>query len=60
LLKNMSSRAKAMIVEDMEVMGPVRLKHAEEAQQKIVNVVRQLEEMGEIVVARGGEEEVMI
>ncbi|HET9868957.1 MAG TPA: flagellar motor switch protein FliG [bacterium] len=60
LLKNMSSRAKAMILEDMEVMGPVRLKHAEEAQQKIVNVVRQLEEMGEIVVARGGEEEVMI
>jgi flagellar motor switch protein FliG len=60
LLKNMSTRAKAMIVEDMEVMGPVRLKHAEEAQQKIVNVVRQLEEMGEIVVARGGEEEAMI
>jgi flagellar motor switch protein FliG len=60
LLKNMSSRAKAMIVEDMEVMGPVRLKHAEEAQQKIVNVVRQLEEMGEIVVSRGGEEEAMI
>jgi flagellar motor switch protein FliG len=60
LLKNMSSRAKAMIQEDMDVMGPVRLKHAEEAQQKIINVVRQLEEMGEIVVARGGEEEVMI
>ena len=60
ILKNMSTRAKAMILEDMEVMGPVRLKHAEEAQQKIVNVVRQLEEMGEIVVARGGEEEVMI
>lgn len=60
ILKNMSSRAKAMILEDMEVMGPVRLKHAEEAQQKIINVVRQLEEMGEIVVSRGGEEEVMI
>ncbi len=60
LLKNMSSRAKAMIIEDMEVMGPVRLKHAEESQQKIINVVRQLEEMGEIVVARGGEEEAMI
>jgi flagellar motor switch protein FliG len=59
LLKNMSTRAKAMIQEDMDVMGPVRLKHAEEAQQKIINVVRQLEEMGEIVVSRGGEEEVM-
>lgn len=60
ILKNMSSRAKAMILEDMDVMGPVRLKHAEEAQQKIINVVRQLEEMGEIVVTRGGEEESMI
>jgi flagellar motor switch protein FliG len=60
ILKNMSSRARAMIMEDMDVMGPVRLKHSEEAQQKIVNVVRQLEEMGEIVVSRGGEEEAMI
>jgi len=60
ILKNMSSRAKAMIQEDMEVMGPVCLKHAEEAQQKIINVVRQLEEMGEIVVSRGGEEEATV
>jgi flagellar motor switch protein FliG len=60
ILKNMSSRAKAMILEDMDVMGPVRLKHAEEAQQKIINVVRQLEEMGEIVVTRGDEEASMI
>jgi flagellar motor switch protein FliG len=44
----------------MEVMGPVRLKTTEEAQQKIVNVIRQLEEMGEIVVARGGEEEIFV
>jgi flagellar motor switch protein FliG len=60
LLKNMSARAKAMIIEDMEVMGPVRLKNAEEAQQKIINVVRQLEEQGEIVVARGGDEGAMV
>jgi flagellar motor switch protein FliG len=60
LLKNMSNRAKAMIIEDMEVMGPVRLKNAEEAQQKIINVVRQLEEQGEIVVARGGDEGAMV
>jgi flagellar motor switch protein FliG len=60
LLKNMSARAKAMIMEDMEVMGPVRLKNAEEAQQKIINVVRQLEEQGEIVVARGGDEGAMV
>jgi flagellar motor switch protein FliG len=60
ILKNMSSRARQMILEDMEVMGPVRLKTTEEAQQKIVNVIRQLEEMGEIVVARGGEEEIFV
>jgi len=60
ILKNMSQRAKALIVEEMEVMGPTRLKNTEEAQQKIVNTIRQLEEMGEIVVARGGEEEVFV
>ncbi len=60
ILKNMSARARAMIQEDMEVMGPVRLKATEEAQQKIVNVIRQLEEMGEIVIARGGEEEIFV
>ncbi len=60
ILKNMSQRAKALIIEEMEVMGPTRLKNTEEAQQKIVNTIRQLEEMGEIVVARGGEEEVFV
>ena len=60
LLKNMSTRARAMIMEDMEVMCPVRLKNAEESQQKIINVVRQLEEQGEIVVARGGDEGAMV
>ncbi|HTB22094.1 MAG TPA: flagellar motor switch protein FliG [bacterium] len=60
ILKNMSQRARALIVEEMEVMGPTRLKNTEEAQQKIVNTIRQLEEMGEIVVARGGEEEVFV
>ena len=60
ILKNMSSRAKALIIEEMEVMGPTRMKNTEEAQQKIVNTIRQLEEMGEIVVARGGEEEVFV
>jgi flagellar motor switch protein FliG len=60
ILKNMSSRARQMVLEDMEVMGPVRLKTTEEAQQKIVNVIRRLEEMGEITVARGGESEVFV
>jgi flagellar motor switch protein FliG len=60
IFKNMSQRARALIQEEMEVMGPTRLKNTEEAQQKIVNTIRQLEEMGEIVVSRGGEEEVFV
>jgi flagellar motor switch protein FliG len=60
ILKNMSQRARQMVIEDMEVMGPVRLKTAEEAQQKIVNQIRRLEEMGEITIARGGESEILV
>ena len=43
----------------MGIMGPVRLKDVEEAQQKIVNIIRKLEEQGEIVVARSGEDELV-
>ena len=45
-----------MIREDMDFMGPVRMKDVEEAQQKIVNVIRKLEDSAEIVIARGGGE----
>lgn len=58
--KNMSERAVGMLKEDMEFMGPVRLRVVEEAQQKIVAVIRRLEEAGEIVVGRSGEEEVLV
>ncbi|MCK9224429.1 MAG: flagellar motor switch protein FliG [Candidatus Muirbacterium halophilum] len=58
--KNMSKRASAMLVEDMEFMGPVRVKDVEEAQQKIVNIIRSLEEQGEVVISRGGEEEIVV
>jgi len=51
----MSKRMAEMVKEDMEFMGPVRLKDVEEAQQKIVNVIRKLEDAGEIVISRGGE-----
>ena len=44
----------------MEYMGPIRLKDVEEAQQKIVNIIRKLEVQGEIVVARGGEDEILV
>jgi len=58
--KNMSKRAVEMLKEDMEYMGPVRVRDVEEAKQKIVNVIRALEEAGEIVIARGGEEELIV
>lgn len=58
--RNMSKRAAAMLEEDMDFMGPVRVKDVEEAQQKIVNVIRSLEEAGEIIIARGGEEELIV
>jgi flagellar motor switch protein FliG len=58
--RNMSKRASDMLKEDMDFMGPVRVRMVEEAQQKIVNSIRALEEAGEIVIARGGEEEIVV
>jgi flagellar motor switch protein FliG len=60
IFKNMSKRAAQMLKEDMEFMGPVRLKDVEEAQQKIVAIIRSLEDKGEIVVARAGEDELVV
>jgi flagellar motor switch protein FliG len=59
IFRNMSKRAAGLLREDMEFMGPIRLKDVEEAQQKIVNIIRKLEEDGEIVVARAGEDELV-
>jgi len=58
--RNMSKRAADMLREEMEYMGPVRLRDVEDAQQRIVNVIRKLEEAGEIVIARGGGDEVIV
>ena len=60
VFKNMSSRAADMLREEIEFMGPVKIRDVEEAQQRIVNVIRSLEDKGEIVVARGGKGEEMI
>jgi len=57
---NMSKRMAEMLKEDMEFMGPVRLRDVEEAQQKIVNVIRKLEEAGEIIISRGGGDEIIV
>ena len=55
--KNMSKRAATMLREEMEYMGPVRVKDVDESQQSIVNIIRDLEERGEVFLSRGGEEE---
>ncbi|MCQ2537181.1 MAG: flagellar motor switch protein FliG [Lachnospiraceae bacterium] len=57
---NISKRLAQMIKEDMEFMGPVRMKDVEEAQQKIVNIIRKLEDSGEIVISRGGGDEIVV
>ena len=57
IFRNMSKRAAALLKEDMDYMGPTRRKDVEETQQKIVAVIRKLEESGDIVIARNGEED---
>jgi flagellar motor switch protein FliG len=60
LLGNLSKRLAAMIQEDMDFLGPIRRADMEEAQQRIVNIVRRLQESGEIIVARGGSDDIVL
>ena len=61
ILRNMSERAANLLREDLEFLGPVRLKEVEDAHRRIVEIVKQLEDEGEIIVAgRGGEEEMIV
>jgi len=60
IFRNMSSRMREMIQEEMSYMGPVRIRDVEEAQMRIVSVVRRLEEMGEIIISRGGGDEIVV
>jgi len=60
IFANMSKRMAEMLKEDMDFMGPVRLRDVEEAQQKIVNIIRKLEEANEIIIARGGGDELIV
>ena len=60
IFNNLSKRLAVMIREDMEFMGPVRLKDVEEAQQKIVNIIRKLEDSAEIIISRGGGDEIVV
>ncbi|SFA74628.1 flagellar motor switch protein FliG [Clostridium frigidicarnis] len=60
IFKNQSKRGAAALKEDMEFLGPVRLVDVEKAQQKIVGVIRRLEDAGEIVLSRGGEDAIVL
>ena len=60
IFRNVSKRAAEMLQEDIEFMGPVRLREVEEAQQRIVSVVRRLDEAGEIIISRGGEDAIIV
>ncbi|KRG13483.1 flagellar motor switch protein FliG [Lederbergia galactosidilytica] len=60
IYRNMSTRMVETIKEEMEFMGPVRLRDVEEAQSKIVGIIRRLEDAGEIIVARGGGDDIIV
>ena len=61
ILGNMSERAAGMIKEDMEFMGPVRVSDVEAAQQRIVDIVRRLEESGDVIIqGRGGDSDLLV
>ena len=60
VFRNQSKRAAASLKEDMEFLGPVRLMDVEKAQMKIVGTIRRLEDAGEIIISRGGEDAIII
>lgn len=60
LFRNVSQRAAQMIKEDLEAMGPVKLKDVEKAQQGIVDIVRKLEAEGKIMIGGGGAEDQLV
>ena len=60
IFKNMSTRMADTFKEEMEYMGPVRLRDVEEAQTRIVSTIRRLDEIGEIVIARGGGDDIIV
>jgi flagellar motor switch protein FliG len=56
IFNNLSERAVAMLSEDMEIMGPVRISHVEQAQQRILRVARQLESEGKLILGKVSED----
>jgi flagellar motor switch protein FliG len=60
IFRNMSKRMADTFKEEMEFMGPVRLRDVEEAQTRIVSTIRRLEEAGEVIIARGGGDDIVV
>lgn len=60
IYRNQSKRAAASLKEDMEFLGPVRLMDVEKAQMRIISIIRRLDEAGEIVISRGGEDAIIV
>ncbi|GAA0331802.1 flagellar motor switch protein FliG [Bacillus carboniphilus] len=60
VFKNMSKRMADTFKEEMELLGPIRLRDVEEAQSRIVAIIRRLEDAGEIVIARGGGDDIIV
>lgn len=60
IFRNMSKRSVEIIRDDIEYMGPMRLSDVEEAQQRIVTIIRKLEEEGEIIISRSGENDIVV
>ena len=57
---NLSERAATNLLEEVEMLGTVRLRQVEEAQQNIIRTIRQLEETGQIMVRRGNDDEFVV
>lgn len=60
LMKNLSQKAAELLKDDIDVLGPVRIRDVEQAQREIVNIVRQLEDAGEIIISRGEKDDFIL
>jgi flagellar motor switch protein FliG len=60
LMKNLSQKAAELLKDDIDVLGPVRIRDVEQAQREIVNIIRQLEDSGEIIISRGEKDDFIL
>ncbi len=60
VMKNLSQKASELLKEDIDVLGPVRIRDVEQAQREIVNAIRQLEDQGELVISRGERDDFVV